>query len=342
MDRNTHRIEKSEITSLLDFAFVLVPLRYHPDYEKWINNSSLHLIQYFEQDGLYRLSFISSWRDGHMLKKEKTLFMNSPSIMNFLSKQLIDVLIEKIDEGYYIILDLNEFYLEGKSSYKKCDFTHISFIYGYDKTEQVFKTAGYNSDGIYGSSDYSFTAIRDAFISATHHCIECIKANADFRYIYSINTLRNDLKAYLYGENLAYYFNKNVYLNYEFWAFDFGHDMTLGIYAQTTLLTLIDTHIDNRDKGEVEPLDLRNFRVVMEHKNLLFSSLEYATGKSKLPPALVYEYRHNVRDPARVAFHLGVKYNISHKIELLKRLRQLINTLMIAEKSIIKKVLASL
>lgn len=222
------------------------------------------------------------------------------------------MIIEQIDKGYYIILDLDEYYLEHKTCYKKQFFPHISFIFGYDVVRKIFVTSGYDEHGIYRTMEYSFSNIQRAFLHANCRYLECVQANKSYRFQYSPDTLAKDIEAYLFGETLKDYYEKKVLLDYDYWEFDFCGEIKMGIFAQKTLLDLLNNSLKVECKKE-NGLDLRNFRVLMEHKNILCESLRFASYNIGMPSTIAERYRTDVKDMAAILFYLAIKFNVSYK-----------------------------
>ena len=76
---------------------------------------------------------------------------------------VVPFLIESIDDGYYARLTVDEFYLPGRTSYRRRHFMHSLLVHGYDRGRGLFRAAGYLANGEYGSSPVSFTELEEAF-----------------------------------------------------------------------------------------------------------------------------------------------------------------------------------
>ena len=76
---------------------------------------------------------------------------------------LVPFLTESIDEGYYARLTVDEFYLPGRTSYRRRHFMHSLLVHGYDRGRGLFLAAGYLANGEYGSTRVSFTELEEAF-----------------------------------------------------------------------------------------------------------------------------------------------------------------------------------
>ena len=77
--------------------------------------------------------------------------------------RVVPFLIGSIDDGYYARMTVDEFYLPGRSSYRRRHFLHSLLVHGYDRGRGLFRVAGYLENGEYGSSQVTFTELEAAF-----------------------------------------------------------------------------------------------------------------------------------------------------------------------------------
>lgn len=140
--------------------------------------------------------------DDEIFSNRLSIYHIPSEIINYKNEELIAYYIELLTKKYYIRLRLNEYYLPNTPSFKKIDFPHVNFIYGYDLEKKVFKIIGYNQY-------LMFTEITfDDFIKSvsydkhnrdkiTLYKYKCGGGNEDF----PLSATINNLKAYLNGEN---------------------------------------------------------------------------------------------------------------------------------------------
>ena len=67
-------------------------------------------------------------------------------VLPFSYESLISRIKKCIDKGYYIYICVNEKYIPKRLAYKKFNYSHHLYIYGYDDSEQYFYTLGYNDE----------------------------------------------------------------------------------------------------------------------------------------------------------------------------------------------------
>ena len=58
---------------------------------------------------------------------------------------------------------MDEFYLPGRTSYRRRHFLHSLLVHGYDRARSLFRVAGYLPNGEYGSSEVTFAELEAAF-----------------------------------------------------------------------------------------------------------------------------------------------------------------------------------
>ncbi len=123
-------------------------------------------------------------------------------ILRFSDENILVYYQELLSKKYYVRLRLNEFYVPGTPSYKKLDFSHVNYLYGYDREREVFKVIGYNRYLIF--TEISF----DEFLQA----IKYDKQLRDKITLYKYNSIASveefpveaavfNLKAYVKGDN---------------------------------------------------------------------------------------------------------------------------------------------
>lgn len=125
------------------------------------------------------------------------------------SKEILDFVKRKIDNGYYVYLYLNWKYL------KEYGYTgeayHEIFVYGYDDEEQVIHATGYMKGKSYGTVTHSYKDFVEAYchmqmfrnvpsnnnLNRDLNRISLQKFKKDFLFQFSITKFIADLKQYL-------------------------------------------------------------------------------------------------------------------------------------------------
>lgn len=71
-------------------------------------------------------------------------------------EEIIKYVVDSINNGYYLNISFDEFYIEGKYSYNKVHFDHYNLVHGYDENKRVFYLFGYKGGGKLAKTTISF------------------------------------------------------------------------------------------------------------------------------------------------------------------------------------------
>lgn len=78
-------------------------------------------------------------------------------------KNFINKIIEAINNGYYIYLTVNEYYIPDRNNYFFSNCVHDIYIYGYDMNKNAFLCAGFNEKQSFSTQYIKFNRIKKAF-----------------------------------------------------------------------------------------------------------------------------------------------------------------------------------
>lgn len=119
---------------------------------------------------------------------------------------ILSAIINRIDNGYYTILILNQKFLSANVN----DNIHSSMIYGYDKDKQIFYSLNMDSKGIFKEIEYKFDEIEEAFRNIFNipfapenkFPIQFIQLKWNRNnYPFNLKIFNSELKNYINGEN---------------------------------------------------------------------------------------------------------------------------------------------
>jgi tyrocidine synthetase-3 len=78
-------------------------------------------------------------------------------------KDIISFIIEKVNQGYYMNIAVDEYYLPGKSRYGKTHFIHFALVYGYDNSKGEVKAVGYGDGNILNAMSFDYRSFTEAY-----------------------------------------------------------------------------------------------------------------------------------------------------------------------------------
>lgn len=89
-------------------------------------------------------------------------------------EDIIKFIIDKIDSGHYIIINVDEYYLPQKSRYLKEHFVHQQLIYGYDNSRKKIMAIGFDSERLFTHIEFDYNDFAKAYEKGKVNCSEFI------------------------------------------------------------------------------------------------------------------------------------------------------------------------
>lgn len=190
------------------------------------------------------------------------LYLDKVWISTRFTKGYINPIVrELLDNGFYVQFGgVNDYYVKGKSWYKERHFSHDGLICGYDQNDKTYCIYAYDSNWVYRkfwTPQKNFNAGRIAMRKkGTFSHICGLKVKGD-KIDFSPNTATQKIKKYL---------DSNV----EKYPFDDEGDV-YGIVVHEYIAEYV-TKLYNGDIP-YERMDRRVFRLIWEHKKVMFERI---------------------------------------------------------------------
>ncbi len=89
-------------------------------------------------------------------------------------KDIIGFIIDKINTGHYIIINVDEYYLPQKDRYLKEHFVHQQLVYGYDNLQKKVMAVGFDSERIFTDIEFNYSDFEEAYEKGKVNCNEYI------------------------------------------------------------------------------------------------------------------------------------------------------------------------
>jgi hypothetical protein len=209
--------------------------------------------------------------------------------LHYPRKNVLKKIIDYIENGYYVFLCVNEYYIPERHSYQNKYFNHEILIFGFNESENFFQTIAYDINGEYKTQKISFSDIDKAFRSNNEHFYKFfalkVRSSYNFHQI-TTKTLKKKLSRYL-----------NT------------HNPRKGKNSYDALILLIV-----KSSGKI---DMRSFRTLMERSALLLKS----TTILSVPKDTSHLLRQNKRLGV-LLFNQALKYNLTNNQSLKERIIQ--------------------
>lgn len=168
-----------------------------------------------------------------------TIIQSKDSIINYLKCE--------IDQGHYIYLFVEQYYIPGLGAYKRYRYQHDCLVYGYDDEKKCFLILTYALNKQFDSLNVSYDDMTISIIKnngSRRFFISCMPRHSNF----ALNV--NDI-----------YFFLSIYGNVTSNS-DQSIKMNLGVYESLIELVVMSWNYE---------LDLRSYRLLVEH----IASIEY-------------------------------------------------------------------
>ncbi|BCJ94140.1 hypothetical protein acsn021_17090 [Anaerocolumna cellulosilytica] len=244
------------------------------------------------------------------------------TVMDINPINLIDNIINWINKMNYVVVYVNEGILPNTRLYQRKDFLHSQFIFGYDKSNSIFKVLNFSKENNDMSIlDVSFKDLSYAFshsstselyknekvsqsLKGKEFCIQLLKYKLEDKsyteYELNLDIIKNSIRQYIHGENTSYDTNYFTGFIQGSWGINVYEDIT-GMLKR-------------------EIIDPRIFCLLYEHK---FFMKERLLLFDKL---LGLEFD-NVIDKASILKGLSFKYMFNKNIKAIDKMIQILHEL---------------
>lgn len=246
-----------------------------------------------------------------------------------LNINLIDFILDMINQDCYMVAYLNEFHIPDSPVYQKYDFPHSIFIYGYNKTKQVFNTAGFFNNFKFQTSQASFDQIIQAFdynISPGDYWeyYNFIKIKTDAIYQFNIQCILELLEDYLSSNNTS---EKNKIYATPTTDNSYG----LSIYGRLKEYTITQAS---------QKLKLRqhSFHLLWEHKICMHKRVLYLMEHGILPKKYDTTQFKIISNQALIIRNLMIKYNINMNSSVIDKIIEGLDKLFEVEKEVLTQL----
>jgi iturin family lipopeptide synthetase A len=139
----------------LPLQVVLTDERLYP----WFYEHYVNIFSQIESDGHLKLDFLEEWGVYRSVIGEISLGAH------YLARQpdIIAFIIDNINQGKYLNVCADEYYMPRKMRTQKTHFIHHAFIYGYDNGKRELKTIGFNAENIIDQITFTYDEFRYAY-----------------------------------------------------------------------------------------------------------------------------------------------------------------------------------
>lgn len=340
---------ESPIKVYSNYAYILSVLLSNEEAKNWFYSNFIQVKYIRDTDN--RQQFIFNYSIGNLTK----YFYNIPYLeirsmkREFMLKvcnNIIEFLCQAIEEGYYIMTIVDEYYLPPRMAYKNRHYKHLIMLYGYNSKRECFYSMGYNG-GNYEESILNFEEMFTAITSDEGNNVEIrddfcmlyrlqekdkIKYRQEnynyFPYKLNLKLIRRSLKEYLDSKCSDEHFSA---------FYEIPHNSEYGILYYEAMIEYIENYIEGKYQGDVYAVA---FHGMMEHKTVMVQRLRYLQEEGYVSGIVdVIDMYENLTAKAVIIRNLLLKYNIIKKKDLLIRVKAYLREMYILEKHAVKILL---
>ena len=189
--------------------------------------------------------------------------------------QIVPFIRDQIDEGFYVQLMADEYFLPHTPFYEKIHHPHAIMVFGYDDDTETLETLGFNRARDYAVSRVGYSDFEAAFRwidpeKPRSYRIDLFEYNEDGIYEFDIDAVIDQLRAYIHSENPSIHYRML-------------RKPVEGVFGMATYKLLRDyfTHLF------VHPRlwDRRHLFTLWEHKRCMLNRLAYLEEQGYLRPS---------------------------------------------------------
>lgn len=340
---------ESPIKVYSNYAYVLSVLLNNRDALNWFYSNFIQ-VKYIRDTENNQL-FVFNYSLGNLTK----YFYNIPYLevrslnRGFLLEicdDITKVLCKAIEEGYYIMTVVDEFYLPPRPFYKKEHYLHLIMINGFDMENEIFYSAGFN-EYKYEETCLKFEDVFKAISSMKgnnkdvrdDYCmmyklqekdkIEYLRENYNyFPYKLNLKLIKRSLQEYLASKCSDEHFDT---------FYEVSPDSEYGISYYEAMIEYIDKFIEKRYEGNIYTVA---FHGMLEHKIVMVQRLKFLQDNDyvcKIEGVInMYE---EIATKAKIIRSLLIKYNFTKKINLLTKVKEYLSNVYALERQAVEALL---
>ena len=268
-------VMQKDITTYLHRSLPLCMVLAYEKYLSWYYSNFIQIFSYTNEQGWVELNYLEP-RDC-CSEIVDMICLGYPLLKNV--DNIIDYIIENINMGYYLVINVDESYLPNKWSYKKNHFIHSSLIYGYDNKEKQLKAIGFQQN-IFSEITFDYTQFIEAFENGRIHykssapwcewsAIQLMRPKKfELEYPFSNERFLKELKNYIFsiGDNIKLY---------SFEYYENRAEFGLQVYD------VVIENLENMLQGNIT-IDYRAIHLIAEHKKCIYDRIGYVISRNNL------------------------------------------------------------
>ncbi|WP_236841348.1 hypothetical protein [Brevibacillus formosus] len=257
--------------------------------------------------------------------------------MSIVQRNIVDFVRDCLLYGYYVYLNVDEYYIPERKVYQKSNLSHDVLIHGVDLQENTFQLLGFTDKETFASTSVSFRNFELAYdsIDQIDHQAVCnriylYKYKESGEYDFDLTLVQETLEEYLYSKNTSTRF-RMVSMPWNHCAYGFETYQCLQDYYQHLL------------EGKTH-FDVRHVHTLWEHKRLMVSRIKYMQENTSYLNSShqIYEGYSEIERKARNTRNLMLKFYMQQEEETLHKIMRYLDEIAAQEAMVMEKLLTLL
>jgi hypothetical protein len=311
LQRSLNIVLQKELTTYLNFSTILCAILWDENRVPWFYEHFTQLYGMDAYEGFYWNDYLE---DVYFTKDIGDLeFYDSAAMSGIIN--IVEFIEEKIIQGYYPAIYIDEFYLPGKEFYQIKHFMRLLLFYGFDSSNKAFSVIGFNENAEFKLLQYKYQEIQAAFDSSKniydispiwvkfYNCTLLKLKKSDGKYSYDCNKFFNQLNNYLNSSGDSSMLRPEVKIQ-------FGDKASFGIQVYDGMITNLNNLLD-----DIFTIDYRRIHLIAEHKKLLLKKLSYNCNFLGITDDLLNDFKPIVKnwDEIRINYLLNAYKDSNYK-----------------------------
>ncbi|WP_042159234.1 hypothetical protein [Paenibacillus gorillae] len=225
---------------------------------------------------------------------------------------IIDYLVEFINNGYYVYIVVDGYYISNYSNFKKRKFGHPLFIYGYDKGDSSFFAADFFNEDGYKHTKISFDELSSSLDSVKRYNYwwsgaKLIKKRCPMYFIDDYPKIYSMLNCYYESSNSSLYYRGDHII--------YTKKSLYGINVYERLVTDLKNTLYN----ETSIFDFRAFPILLDHKKTMVEIMKYLLKKDLVHDSKYLNDFVTIQSSCEILRNIILKYRITKQKRLLEK-----------------------
>lgn len=277
-----------EITTYLRHPFILSILLHDKRMHPWFYQAYVQMYSQTDSKGYVMLDYTElifpqeAFCHLDFIEMETIGYEQYNGRYKKFNENIIDHIIETVEQGSYVCICADEYYLEVKRTFKKDHFVHESLIYGYDSQNQKFLAVGFDRNSIFDKIEFGYLEFAEAFESGKL----CYKESAPYAKTDAIVHMRPKITQTIFDlsvfiEDLSRYVSSeedpgktHFHLSESGVDTRSGASIRFGLDVYDVVLHCLEEIMF----GNI-CLDYRAFHLLAEHKKIMCERFQYVASQ---------------------------------------------------------------